>query len=77
MYALFLHEAAEMLKEPKLEEYSLEMYRIGDLWRQFALECGRKFKNRTQSTYNDLGEKLLEIADAEKKFFLTLKKEKL
>ena len=77
MYALFLHEAAEMLNQPKLEEYSSEMYRIGDLWRQFALECGRKFKNRTQSTYNDLGDKLLEIADAERKFFVALRKEKL
>jgi hypothetical protein len=76
MYGLFLHEAAEILKEPKLKDYSLEMNKIGDLWRQFALECGRKFKNRSETSYNDLADKLVEIAAVEKKFFVALHKEK-
>jgi len=76
MYGIFLHEAAEMLNEPKLEEYSLEMGRIADLWRYFALECVRKFKNRSKLSFNDLGDKVLEISEAEKKFFLALNKEK-
>ena len=75
MYGLFLHEAAEMLHEPKLEKFSVEITRIGDLWRQFALECVRKFKHRSQTSYGDLADKLLEIAAAEKKFFAALGKE--
>jgi len=77
MYGLFLHEAAEMLNEPKLEGFSVEMTHIGDLWRQFALECVRKFKNRNEASYDDLADRLVEIAAAEKKFFVALKKEKL
>jgi hypothetical protein len=77
MYAVFLHEAAEILNEPKLKDYSIEMNKIGDLWRLFALECGRKFKNLSDLSYNDLADKLVEIAAAEKKFFTALKKEKL
>ena len=73
MYGIFLHEASEMLKEPKLQDYSLEMTRIADLWRHFALECVRKFKKRTQASFDDLADKLLEIAEAEKKFFVALK----
>ena len=74
MYGFFLHEAAEMLDKPKLKDFSIEMTHIGDLWRQFALECGRKFKNRTKASYNDLADKLIEIATAEKNFFVTLRK---
>ena len=77
MYGFFLHEAAEMLDEPKLKDFSVEMSRIGDLWRQFALECARKFKKRSEASYDDLADKLVEIAAAEKKFFVTLKKVKL
>jgi len=77
MYGAFLHEAADMLNEPKLKDYSLKMNQIGDMWRSFALECGRKFKNRSEASYDDLADKLLEISVAEKKFFAALKKEKL
>ena len=76
MYGIFLHEAAEILNEPKLRDFSVEMTSIGDLWRQFALECVRKFKNRSKTSYDDLADRLLEIAAAEKKFFIALKKEK-
>ena len=74
MYGIFLHEAAEMLGEPKLEDFAVEMTRIGDLWRYFALECVRKFKNRTNASFDDLADKVVEIAEAEKKFFGELNK---
>jgi len=74
MYGLFLHEAAEMLNEPKLKEFSVEMTHIGDLWRELALECLRKCKNRSTASYNDLADKVVDIAAAEKKFFVALKK---
>ena len=76
MYGLFLHEAAELLDNPKLEDFSVEMTHIGDLWRQFALESGRKIKNRSNTSYDDLANRVLEIAAAEKKFFTALNKEK-
>jgi hypothetical protein len=75
MFGRFLHEAAEILDKPKLKGFSVEMAQIGDLWREFALECCRKFKNRSQVSYNDLADKLVEIAAAEKIFFTALKKE--
>jgi hypothetical protein len=74
MYSIFLHEAAEMLNEPKLKDFSVEMTRIGDLWRQFSLECIRKFKNRSKLSFDDLADKMAEIAVAEKNFFLALRK---
>jgi hypothetical protein len=77
MYSIFLREAAEILNNPDLKDYSVKMSHIGDLWREFALECGRKFKNRGKISYNDLADKLKEIANAEKKFFIALNKEKL
>jgi len=74
MYGVFLHEAAEMLNDPKLKSYSVEMSKIGDMWRDLALESGRKFKNRSDASYDDLADKLVKIAAAEKEFFVTLKK---
>jgi hypothetical protein len=75
MFGVFLHEAAELLNMPKLKDYSVEITKVGDLWRQLALECVRKFKNRSSITYNELADKLLEIAAEEKAFFTDLKKE--
>jgi hypothetical protein len=74
VYSAFLHEAGEMLNDPKLNDFSVEMTQIGDLWRQFSLECGRKIKKRSNITYNELSDMLHEIATAEKKFFLALRK---
>ena len=74
LYSAFLYEAADMLNKPDLKDFALEMNNIGDLWRQFALECGRKFKNRSKESYNDLANRLLDISEKEKEFFVTLKK---
>jgi hypothetical protein len=74
MYGVFLHESAKILDKPKLEDFSVEMTHIGDLWRLFSLECSRKFKNRTQASYDDLADKLVEIATKEKDFFNKLGK---
>jgi len=74
MYSAFLQEAAQVLNKPKLKDFAIEMSKIGNLWRQFALESGRKVKSRTNLSYGELADKLLEIAAAEKIFFVTLKK---
>ena len=76
MYGIFLHEAADLLNNPKLKEYSIEMTHIGDLWRELSNECGRKIKNRSNASYDDFADKVLEIAAMEKKIFAALLKEK-
>jgi len=74
MYGTFLHEAANTLNKPELKDFSVEITRIGDLWRQFALECLRKVKNRSNASYNELADMVQNIATAEKDFFIALKK---
>lgn len=76
IYAAFLQEASVVLKNEKLKELSAEMTSIGDLWRDFAVNAARVYKNRSNQTdvYNSLSKELLEIADLEEAFFKKLRK---
>src|SRR5690606_2772349 len=76
IYAAFLQEAGEYLKNPKLMQLSKEMNVIGDKWRDFAVEASRVYKKRsnTENVYQVLSEKLMELADLEEAFFKKLKK---
>ncbi len=76
IYAAFLQEAAEVLKNPTLNELSVEMTTIGDEWRDFALNASRVLKNRKagEDIYNALSDQLYAIADSEEAFFKKLKK---
>ncbi|HET8810544.1 MAG TPA: BtrH N-terminal domain-containing protein [Flavobacteriaceae bacterium] len=76
IYGAFLQEAAEVLKNPKLHELSKEITEIGDLWRDFAVDASRLYKNRSNQTdaYNKLADKLDGIAQREKEFYMKLKK---
>lgn len=76
IYAAFLQEASVILKNEKLVELSKEMTSIGDLWRDFAVNAARVYKNRSNQTdvYNSLADELLRIADLEEAFFKKLKK---
>jgi hypothetical protein len=75
MYAAFLQEAATVLERPELKDYSLQIAQIGDLWRDFACEAARKFKKRGENicSYDQLADKMVRIADEEKKFFTLLR----
>ncbi len=75
MYAAFLHEAAAILACPELLDFEKRMTAIGNLWREFATEAGRKFKNRGENicSYDCLADKLMTIADAEEKLFKELR----
>ncbi|MDR1675990.1 MAG: BtrH N-terminal domain-containing protein [Tannerella sp.] len=75
MYAAFLQEAAAIAGKPALRDLALEMTAVGDLWRDFACEGARKFKQRGDDirTYDALADKLAAIADAEKRFFIRLR----
>jgi len=76
IYAAFLQESSKLLNNPKLEELAKEMTIIGDLWRDFALEASRIYKNRSAkgNAYNNVASQLELIANKEEVFFKKLKK---
>lgn len=76
IYAAFLQEAAVILKNDSLKELSSEMTKIGDLWRDFAVNAARVYKNRSNQTdvYNSLADELVHISNLEEAFFKKLKK---
>lgn len=75
IYAAFLQEASVILENEKLKELSLEMTIIGDLWRDFAVEASRIYKNRSSITdgYNTIADQLFDIANKEEVFFKKLR----
>ena len=75
IYAAFLQEASVILQNEKLRVLSLEMTKIGDLWRDFAVNASRVYKNRStqHDVYNALSNEMLHIADLEEAFFKKLK----
>lgn len=76
IFAAFLQESSKILNNEKLSELSKEMTQIGDLWRDFAVDASRIYKNRSAKTdsYNDVASQLEIIADKEEIFFKALKK---
>ena len=77
IYGAFLEEAAKVLKNNALKECSQEITAIGDLWRDFAVEVARLYKNRNQAhraAYEDLSQRLLTIAQREEAFYKKLRK---
>ena len=76
IFAAFLQEASKVLNNKRLSELSKEMTVIGDLWRDFALDASRIYKNRSakEDAYNNVASQLEVIADKEKVFFKKLKK---
>ena len=52
------------------------MTKIGDLWRDFAVNAARVYKNRSNQTdvYNSLADELVHISNLEEAFFKKLKK---
>ncbi|MDR0695118.1 MAG: BtrH N-terminal domain-containing protein [Prevotellaceae bacterium] len=75
MYAAFLQEAADILRQPECRKYAAQMTEAGDRWREFAAAAGRKFKNRGEDlcTYDELADKLMKIAGAEEAIFRLLR----
>ena len=76
IYAAFLQEAAKVLYNDKLLELSKEMTEIGDLWRDFAVDASRIYKNRSSKpdAYNEVANQLEVLADREEVFFKKLKR---
>jgi len=76
IYAAFLQEASVILNNEELKTLSKEMTKIGDSWRDFAVEASRIYKNRSakEDAYNTIADELLDIANREEIFFKKLKK---
>lgn len=76
IYGAFLQEAAKILENEQLKNLSYEMTEIGDMWRDFALEASRVYKQRSakQDVYTMLADHLTAIANREEQFFKKLKK---
>lgn len=76
IFAAFLQEASPILGNEQLFELSKEMTIIGDLWRDFALNASRIYKNRKapHDSYESIAAQLDDIANKEKEFFTKLKK---
>ncbi len=76
IFAAFLQEASKELQNEKLKELSKEMTQIGDLWRDFAIDASRIYKNRSSKpdAYNQVANQLETLAEMEEVFFKKLKK---
>ena len=76
MYAAFLQEAGALLNNEELKAIGKELTAVGDLWRNFAFSAGRVCKARAadNTSYADLGNMLMHIADEEEKVFRRLSK---
>jgi hypothetical protein len=76
IYAAFLQEAADIVENDALKSLSLEMTEIGDLWRDFAVEASRIYKNRSTKAdaYNTIADQLKIISEREEAFFKKLRK---
>ncbi|WP_298474489.1 BtrH N-terminal domain-containing protein [uncultured Maribacter sp.] len=76
IYGAFLQEASKVLDNQELSALSKEITQIGDLWRDFAVDASRIYKNRsaTEDGYNKVADQLASIADKEEAFFKKLKK---
>ena len=70
MFGAFLQEAAQHLGNPMLHKKSLEITKIGDLWRSFAYDTGRVCKGRANGMdCAELAEQLEVIGKKELMFF--------
>lgn len=75
LFAAFLQEASEKLNNSELNEIALEMTKIGDKWREFAIAAGRICKGRqSNETYEMLSDFMFEISEEEKLIYKKLDK---
>jgi hypothetical protein len=79
IYAAFLEQAADYLKEDKLTGISEDFTKAGDLWRSSALQMAGIYKGRLseQKDFDETADILLEIYESEKLAFKKLSKLKL
>lgn len=76
LYAAFLQEASEMMKRDDLAQFSTELTKIGDDWRNFAYYAARQMKNRAGDivSYDELSDLLNVCGTKEKDLFQRMQK---
>lgn len=76
VYGAFLQEASERTGLAVLNDYSLRITEIGDMWRDFGYKASKVFKRRAGDdlTYDDLANIVEKIGEAEHLFYLDLLK---
>jgi hypothetical protein len=76
IYAAFLEEAAQLIKNDELLAISEKFTHAGDLWRESAVQMAGIYKGRlnTQADYKKSAEILYKISDVEKDAFKQLDK---
>jgi hypothetical protein len=76
MYATFLQQASEIVKDQRLKDMSKEMMEIGDKWRNISYFAAKIGKNRDlgPERMKELSEMIHGQADMEQKFFTALHK---
>lgn len=75
LYATFLRQASELFNDKELDDMSKKMMEIGDGWRNISYFAAKIGKNRDlgPDKLKDLGDMILDRANAEEKFYKELK----
>ncbi len=76
LYAAFLQEAGQLLKRDDLLEYSAELTKIGDDWRNFAYHAARQMKDRKTDlvSFDELSNLLVICGEKERDLFRKMEK---
>lgn len=76
IYAAFLQQASEILKNDDLGKISEDFTKAGDMWRASAMEMAQVYRGRNtdQSKFDEISEMMMEIANTEKLAFKKLDK---
>jgi len=74
MYSAFLQEAAQITKKEDLSQLSGELTRVGDRWREFAVQGARNCKGRAtrEETFSAMAKILRECAEREQAIYREL-----
>jgi len=75
LYATFLRQTSELFNDQDLSDMSKKMMEIGDGWRKISYFAAKIGKNRElgPAKLKELGDMILERADAEENFYKELK----
>lgn len=76
MYAAFLQEASELLKNDGLKEAADKLSDTGDRWREFAVQGALLVRDqqRNDAPYTELAELMRECADREQEVYTLMRK---
>lgn len=79
LFAAFLEQAHQYVKQDQLLQVSEDFTKAGDLWRASAVNMGRIYKGRLneQKDFDESADLLMQISDIEKQAFIKLSKIKL